>query len=284
VAVPVRSHPAAALRPAEFRPLVHRQEAGFDGELHIDAEERLTRLQKEQAARDVRNMEQLHERTLRREQASRGVVVRTALYGDLRLRAESYEECVLGTRTIKAGDLVGPYIDVTMPVQSLVEQNTIVLPGGAFASKSDLPGFYDPTPLAFHRELSLYVLYEFRGHVHETIVGDRETLSLPYRRHVVPPGKNPRGPFSPANLGRLLDGSAGQHATSAPLSAGVGGRMAKLGSPAALEEAVVAYRLHSLRTKDPGEPTPRECFAALLVVGASMWYAWCLAAYGKRRP
>ncbi|CAE8614949.1 unnamed protein product, partial [Polarella glacialis] len=163
------------------------------------AEELLILRSKEQALSDVRNMEVELDRILTKEKAARGVLVRLALYGDLRLREEMLFLGMSGERAIVADDLVGPLIDVSMPLQCLVERHTLVLPGGAAASKSDLPGFYNPLPLDMGVELSLYVLYEFRGSLHEVIVGDRETLSLPVRRHAIPVEQGPRGPFSPAN-------------------------------------------------------------------------------------
>merc|ERR1740117_2849121 len=168
-----------------------------------------------------------------------------------------------GARTIMANDLVGPFIDVTAPVQSLVEQHTIVLAGGALASKSDLPGFYNPTPLDFHTELSLYVLYDFRGHLHEVIVGDRETLSLPYRRHAVPQGQDPRGPFSPANV-TMWRGSVSSKTRSSDA-----GSEAVVASRAALEEDMIKYRFHSLRTPGHHDATPHEFLSVVCVVAAS---------------
>merc|ERR1711920_640972 len=135
---------------------------------------------------DVGNMEVLFERILRRERATRGVIVRIALYGNLRLREDCLDAVKAGQRTIEPEDLVGPFIDVAVPLQCLVEQHTIVLPGGASASKADLPGFYNPAPLDLEVEHSLYVLYEFRSALHEVIVSDRETLSLPRRKQEVP--------------------------------------------------------------------------------------------------
>eukprot|EP00927_Polykrikos_kofoidii_P037069 TRINITY_DN3123_c0_g1_i3.p1 TRINITY_DN3123_c0_g1~~TRINITY_DN3123_c0_g1_i3.p1 ORF type:complete len:360 (-),score=57.78 TRINITY_DN3123_c0_g1_i3:265-1344(-) len=243
-----------------------------------EAESKLVQLQKEQAERDVRNMETLLETILNREQACRGVVVRKALYGDLRLRAEKYEEGMLGTRTILPEDLIGPYVDVTLPVQSLVEQHTIVIPGGACASKSDLPGFYNPVPLDYLMELNLYVQYDFLGRLHEVVVGDCETLSLPYRKHAVPPNKEPRGPFSPANLTLWRNNTIGGEGRSpVPLAGRLSSRrggMQSLTSKKALEKAVLSYRFQSLSPLSIGDATPREFLAVLAVTGTSVVLAW----------
>lgn len=248
----------------------------------LTAEEKLVHLQKEQAVRDISNMEVVLQKVLRRERATRGVIVRSAMYGDLRLREESFAEGLAGVRTIEEKDLVGPVVDVAVPLQCLVEQHTIVLPGGSWASKADLPGFYNPAPLDTEMELSLYVLYEFKGHLHEVIVGDRETLSLPYRKHAVPAGKAPRGPFSSANVVRLQCRTAADDvgiagATAAgegksreqARSRAVGSRSS--GAAEALQRAVTAYTLQRLRSHEQGDVTRREFLAvALGTVGALM--------------
>eukprot|EP00928_Gymnodinium_smaydae_P004717 TRINITY_DN11606_c0_g1_i2.p1 TRINITY_DN11606_c0_g1~~TRINITY_DN11606_c0_g1_i2.p1 ORF type:complete len:555 (+),score=84.56 TRINITY_DN11606_c0_g1_i2:107-1666(+) len=233
------------------------------------AEQELLAMQKEQAATDIRNMEYGLERSLRKERAVKGIIIRSALYGDLRLKPEQYQEGMLLNRTIRAEDLIGPFIDVTLPVQSFVEGHKIQIPGGAFSSKSDLPGFYNPVPLDFNLELHLYVLYDFRGQLHEVIVGDRCKLIMPYRKHTVPPGRDPRGPFSPANL-------------TAPTAIRKG-EASERAAQKALEDAAVAYRFHALADRDPTDATPSEFLAVLAASGLAMACCWW-AADGARRP
>jgi len=245
------------------------------GGTDVSAEAKLSRLQKEQAMRDVSNMKVTIDRILRRERAARGIVVRAALYGDLRLREHCLEECCSGQRTIEKSDLVGPVIDVALPLQCLVEQHTIVLPGGASASKADLPGFYNPLPLDADAELSLYVLYEFRGLLHEVLIGDRETLSLPFRKHAIQEGKAARGPFSPANIALLRHRrGVGSNAGTSAGSRGGRGSGSLSGSKASnsaqvLNQAVVLYRLHWLSAPRRGEVRPHEAALAALASGAA---------------
>eukprot|EP00929_Paragymnodinium_shiwhaense_P052842 TRINITY_DN26462_c0_g1_i1.p1 TRINITY_DN26462_c0_g1~~TRINITY_DN26462_c0_g1_i1.p1 ORF type:complete len:356 (+),score=85.54 TRINITY_DN26462_c0_g1_i1:76-1143(+) len=249
------------------------------GELDAEGAANLLSIQKEQANIDVRNMEYALGRILRREQAVGGVIIRKALYGDLRLREESFEEGMLGRRTIREEDLIGPFIDVTLPLQALVEKHSIVLPGGAYTSKADIPGFYNPVPLDLHAELNLYVLYDFRGNQHENIVGDRECLSLPYRKHLVPANQEPRGPFSPANVALCKGGSANISAASASVArirnAAAGKKVSK---EEALHKAVLAYRLQSLVNPVPGEATPKEFLVVSLAAGLALTLAYCWAA------
>mmetsp|Transcript_24052 Transcript_24052/g.54302 ORF Transcript_24052/g.54302 Transcript_24052/m.54302 type:complete len:363 (-) Transcript_24052:70-1158(-) len=262
------------------------EDAGVgDGAANPTAEAKLICLQKEQAVRDVHNMEVVLERILRREKASRGILVRSALYGDLRLRDDRLEECLAGQRSIEVEDLLGPLIDVTVPVQCLVEQHTIVLPGGTSTSKADLPGFYNPAPLDSDVELSLYVLYEFKGLLHEVLVGDHETLSLPFRKHAVPAGKAPRGPFSPANV-ELLRRRAASAAAPAAAAGGAGpqARAGRASSEAALERAVADYCLHRLGAGGPGEATRREFAAVVMGLGLAVFLAirWPVGGSGHR--
>lgn len=254
----------------------------------FSVEERLLFMQKEQALRDVSNMEVALLRVVRRERAARGVLIRQALYGDLRLKEDRLEEGLAGTRTIVADDLVGPLLDVAMPLQCLVEQHSLVLPGGASSSKADLPGFYNPTPLDTDVELSLYVLYEFRGLLHEVIVGDRETLSVPVRKHAVQPGKASRGPFSPANITSLRHRrtSSKKGARAPAAQPGASGRQPSPSAEAArpwsrpagdpreaLERAWRAYRLERMLAQ-PGPDDPSKQEFAVLAVGAGLLFAF----------
>jgi len=263
-------------------------EDGADLEGVALQEEKLVGLQKEQALRDVDNMQVALEKVLRRERKAGGVLVRTALYGDLRLREELLEECSSGQRAIQAEDLVGPVLEVATPLQCLVEKHTIMLPGGAAASKADLPGFYNPLPLCNDAELSLYVLYEFKGALHEVIVGDRETLSVPLRRHAVPASSGPRGPFSPANILLLRKRAASGRGRASLPATGPAPRDgalhdSHLAAPCvhaaqALARAVAEYRLESLSpAPQPGEATPQELLAvtlaAALFLAATAWIA-----------
>ncbi|CAG03999.1 unnamed protein product [Tetraodon nigroviridis] len=64
-------------------------------------------------------------------------------------------------------------IDVTVPLQCLVKDSKLIL---TEATKSGLPGFYDP---CVGEEKSLKVLYQFRGVMHQVVSGDAEPLRIP---------------------------------------------------------------------------------------------------------
>ncbi|XP_046895535.1 dnaJ homolog subfamily C member 11a [Hypomesus transpacificus] len=68
-------------------------------------------------------------------------------------------------------------IDVTVPLQCLVKDSKLIL---TEATKSGLPGFYDP---CVGEEKSLKVLYQFRGVMHQVLSGDMEALRIPKQSH-----------------------------------------------------------------------------------------------------
>jgi len=244
-------------------------------------ESRLLEMHRQQAARDVANMEVVLDRVLQREKAKGGILIKYAIYGNLRLREDKLQEGFAGLRTIQAEDLIGPVHDVTVPVQCLVEQHTIVLRGGASASMADLPGFFNPAPLDPEVELGLYVLYEFKGILHEVNVGDRETLSMPYRRHAVPPGQIPRGPFSSSNVMLFRQVPEPPLSSSSPAVTAKfadaserpdrgGARRSDTGTAQALQRAVSAYRFQGLCARSAGDATPHEFTVVALAAGLAL--------------
>uniref|UniRef100_A0A3Q4B412 DnaJ homolog subfamily C member 11 n=1 Tax=Mola mola TaxID=94237 RepID=A0A3Q4B412_MOLML len=72
-------------------------------------------------------------------------------------------------------------IDVTVPLQCLVKDSKLIL---TEATKSGLPGFYDP---CVGEEKSLKVLYQFHGVMHQVLSGDAEPLRIPKqcKSHVI---------------------------------------------------------------------------------------------------
>ncbi|CDI75282.1 DnaJ domain-containing protein, putative [Eimeria praecox] len=82
---------------------------------------------------------------------------------------------------IEEQHLEGPYIDVAIPLQCQIDNSRFVFAGGASSSFEQLPGFYNPAPLLSGGDVSLYVLYTFRGQIHEVTVSDCSRLALPLR-------------------------------------------------------------------------------------------------------
>lgn len=184
----------------DLRNFGHSSIGNVDGEEQISPRARLREMQQEQALRDVENMQVIRDEVMERERKVKGLIVEKAIYGNLALKRELISSG-LQRKCVKESDLEGPVCDVTVPLQCMVERHMVMIPGSVSSSKSDLKGFYNPSPLS-DTENSVYVLYWFRNALHEVTAGDHETLSLPLRGHKVP-ADGPRGPFSGATIGML---------------------------------------------------------------------------------
>ncbi|KDR18967.1 dnaJ homolog subfamily C member 11 isoform X2 [Zootermopsis nevadensis] len=139
---------------------------------------------KKEASAAVELMRATFARVRSNEEAKRGLVIIKALYGrhmdvaDLGRRGSGEEE---GREAGTTADLehLDEVIDVTIPLQCLVKDSKLTLHD---ASKSQLPGFYDP---CMGEEKSLLVHYLFHSHVHETVIEDNEVLRIPKQSHRV---------------------------------------------------------------------------------------------------
>lgn len=74
----------------------------------------------------------------------------------------------------------GSSLDVALALQYLVEGSRLQLHN---SRKAGLPGFYDVAPA---EDKVLYVLYRFKGKLHEVFVDDEEPLMLPLKSHCLP--------------------------------------------------------------------------------------------------
>ncbi|KAL8271725.1 hypothetical protein Esti_004320 [Eimeria stiedai] len=128
-----------------------------------------------------------------------GVVVLRALYGNLRLRASLLEEDYTGQ--VEEHHLEGPFIDVTIALQCQVDDSRFVFSGGACASFEQLKGFHNPAPLLSGGDVALYILYRFKGMLHEVTVSDGVKLALPLKSHLCVGGLA-RGPYAASNTTR----------------------------------------------------------------------------------
>lgn len=122
--------------------------------------ERMARVKKEaQMAVDL--MLESVAKTVKDEEARKGLIIVRAIYG--KFVSEEFEE--------------GKCLDVTIPVQYQVKDSKLQLV--ADGTKSSLPGFYDP---CIGEEKSLYIKYRFRNSLHEVTVGDKERVLMPKQR------------------------------------------------------------------------------------------------------
>ncbi len=120
-----------------------------------------------------------------------GLLIVNAHYGDLSDSSASGEE--VGFEGLSH---IGRSIDVTVPLQMLVDSESSQLVIHAGQSKAGLDGFYDPlsaaadtahTAAAKSVPRRLYVRYLYAGETHEITVDDRQPLVLPLIEHKLSP-------------------------------------------------------------------------------------------------
>eukprot|EP00052_Salpingoeca_macrocollata_P012288 m.95146 g.95146 ORF g.95146 m.95146 type:complete len:554 (-) comp18413_c0_seq1:1708-3369(-) len=122
---------------------------------------------RKEALAAVKLMQQTVERKVASEQRVNGLVVESAVYGQLLVAP--------GT----AVPSEAPLIDVTVPLQCLVKDSKLRLQP---SSKASLVGFYDPCP---DEPKQLRVRYRFQNKLHEVTIDDRDELKIPLRKHAV---------------------------------------------------------------------------------------------------
>ncbi|XP_028663219.1 dnaJ homolog subfamily C member 11 [Erpetoichthys calabaricus] len=119
---------------------------------------------KQESEAAVRLMQESVRRIIEAEEARMGLIIVNAWYGKFVTdNSKKHERAKV--------------IDVTVPLQCLVKDSKLIL---TEASKSGLPGFYDP---CVGEEKSIKVLYQFRGVLHQVLSGDTEPLRIPKQSH-----------------------------------------------------------------------------------------------------
>ncbi|KAM9855669.1 dnaJ homolog subfamily C member 11a [Aulostomus maculatus] len=119
---------------------------------------------KQEAEASVLLMQESVRRIIEAEESRMGLIILNAWYGKFVTdNSRKHERAKV--------------IDVTVPLQCLVKDSKLIL---TEATKSGLPGFYDP---CVGEEKSLKVLYQFRGVMHQVLSGDTEPLRIPKQSH-----------------------------------------------------------------------------------------------------
>ncbi|KAJ7548823.1 hypothetical protein O6H91_07G028600 [Diphasiastrum complanatum] len=133
------------------------------------------------------------ERKQAREAQRAGLIIKNAVYGDLKSQNDDRQGPQLTDGGIQDGiHLPPPYIDVTIPVQFLVDDfGQLQLHGGV--KKAGLMGFCDPCP---GEGKILIISYSYKGESYEVTVGDFDELHIPQEAHKLPTGQG----FSSINL------------------------------------------------------------------------------------
>lgn len=106
---------------------------------HIDE---LIELQRTEAHIQKANMSYAYETILKRERSNNGLIVLEALYGNLRLKNQFLLHPNRIPQRILPEHLVGPFINVTIPLQCLVENGKLCIYQEEI--KSELEGFFNP--------------------------------------------------------------------------------------------------------------------------------------------
>lgn len=129
-------------------------------------------MQKRSEAEDaIRLMTRSAESKLSAERSRNGLIILHADYGI----ASAFTD--RGIRRADEDEHGGPtVIDVTVPLQALVTDSRVTIPGGR--SKCDLLGFYDP---CLGESKKLRVRYTFKDVLHEVTVGDKDVLRIPMK-------------------------------------------------------------------------------------------------------
>ena len=169
-----------------------------DDQLH-----RMALLKKEEADRAIDLMQVTVMSKRAEEMVKGGLVVQSACYGSL--------PPVLNMDEPIEAQAYGNVVDVSIPVQCLVEESQLHMEGGE--SKVWEVGFYDPDVIDAHpgnrmpeappEDRRLAVRYFFRGVLHQVVVNDRDELRAPMRAHL--PSKG--GPM-PAGTEASMDAAA----------------------------------------------------------------------------
>lgn len=141
----------------------------------------------EQALEDVANMACTVPLKREAEEQKKGLVIVNATYGLL-------QDATAPLTTLNSPDDEFS-IDVTIPVQCMVEDSTLILPAGE--SKSWLTGFYDP---CIGDPKQLRVRYLFWGRLHEVVINDEDPLKIPMKGHLLGDEVQFRAQVRPNNI------------------------------------------------------------------------------------
>ena len=134
---------------------------------------KMSKMKMEQAMEDVANMTCTVPLKREEEERKKGLVIVNATYGIV-------EDATQPLTTLNTDADDGTSIDVTTPMQCMVEDSTLIIPAGE--SKSWLTGFYDP---CIGEPKQLRVRYLFWGRLHEVVINDEDLLKIPVKGHLL---------------------------------------------------------------------------------------------------
>uniref|UniRef100_A0A674BQ52 DnaJ (Hsp40) homolog, subfamily C, member 11a n=1 Tax=Salmo trutta TaxID=8032 RepID=A0A674BQ52_SALTR len=148
-----------AIQRLVIRPYVRAQKEQ-DLEKHRESSASDIARKRQEAESAVLLMQESVRRIIETEESKMGLIILNAWYGKFVTdNSQRHERAKV--------------IDVTVPLQCLVKDSKLIL---TEATKSGLPGFYDP---CVGEEKSLKVLYQFQGVMHQVLSPEEEALRIP---------------------------------------------------------------------------------------------------------
>ncbi|KAM9505579.1 dnaJ homolog subfamily C member 11-like isoform 3-T3 [Salvelinus alpinus] len=152
-----------AIQRLVIRPYVRAQKE-HDLEKHRESSASDIARKRQEAESAVLLMQESVRRIIETEESKMGLIILNAWYGKFVTdNSQKHERAKV--------------IDVTVPLQCLVKDSKLIL---TEATKSGLPGFYDP---CVGEEKSLKVLYQFQGAMHQVLSPEGEALRIPKQSH-----------------------------------------------------------------------------------------------------
>uniref|UniRef100_A0A8K9WWQ0 DnaJ (Hsp40) homolog, subfamily C, member 11a n=1 Tax=Oncorhynchus mykiss TaxID=8022 RepID=A0A8K9WWQ0_ONCMY len=152
-----------AIQRLVIRPYVRAQKEQ-DLEKHRESSASDIARKRQEAESAVLLMQESVRRIIETEESKMGLIILNAWYGKFVTdNSQKHERAKV--------------IDVTVPLQCLVKDSKLIL---TEATKSGLPGFYDP---CVGEEKSLKVLYQFQGVMHQVLSPEGEALRIPKQSH-----------------------------------------------------------------------------------------------------
>jgi curved DNA-binding protein CbpA len=147
--------------------------SGFE-EKNSNAMNKINTLNSKEAENAIKLMQVEYTSKLEKERETNGIIITEARYGAV----PSY---IAKTASVKS-QCRRATINVQVPVQCMVNDSKLYIHSGE--SKRWLPGFYDPLGEKSTKERNLVVRYQFRGAMHQVVVGDNSELRMPLKPHL----------------------------------------------------------------------------------------------------
>ncbi|EGC36899.1 hypothetical protein DICPUDRAFT_77422 [Dictyostelium purpureum] len=158
------------VRQLVIRPLLRKKEEKKIKEKKEKYAEQ-ARKSKRKAEMDILLVSVLVENKIKKEKTKNGLIIQEAIYGKINEKLDSSDPFSAE---------FPPYVDVTVPLQYLVEESKLELHSNN--KKSDLLGFWDPR---IGEEKQLKVTYFFQNKLHRVVVNDSDQLLIPLKSHLI---------------------------------------------------------------------------------------------------